>query len=62
MGRWKGVRFPMLTGEIELYDLAADPGETTNVAGRHPEIVGRIRSAMAESHRPDPNWKPRGTR
>ncbi len=26
----------------ELYDLASDPGETTNVAANHPEIVNRL--------------------
>jgi len=62
MGKWKGVRFPMLTGEIELYDLSVDLGETRNVAAQHPEVVERIRRAMAEAHRPDPIWKPRGTR
>ena len=62
MGRWKGVRFPMLTGEIELYDLATDIGEERNIAAQHPEIVQRIRRAMEESHRPAPEWQPRGTR
>ncbi|HEX6070957.1 MAG TPA: arylsulfatase [Longimicrobiaceae bacterium] len=58
MGNWKGVRMPMLSGPIELYDIAADPGETEDLAARHPEIVARIRDAMAEAHRPDPMWQP----
>ena len=29
-----------------LYDLEADPGETTNVAASHPEIVGRLGQAI----------------
>ena len=27
---------------FQLYDLSADPAETTNVAAAHPEIVGRL--------------------
>ncbi|HYE46392.1 MAG TPA: sulfatase-like hydrolase/transferase [Caulobacter sp.] len=27
---------------VLLYDLAADPGETRNLAGRHPEVVKRL--------------------
>jgi arylsulfatase A-like enzyme len=29
----------------ELYDLQADPGETTNVAAQHPEVVDRLDAA-----------------
>jgi arylsulfatase A-like enzyme len=32
----------------ELYDLAADPGETENLAGRHPEVVQRLAAAAAD--------------
>ncbi len=31
-----------------LYDLARDPGETTNVAGAHPEEIDAIRKVIAE--------------
>lgn len=34
----------------ELYDLTADIGETTNLAGQHPEIVTRL-EALAEQAR-----------
>lgn len=54
---WKAVRSPMLTGEIELYDLSLDIGETTNLAEQHPEIVEQVRQAMEEAHEPSPLWK-----
>jgi len=38
--------------ELSLYDLAADVGETTNVAAEHPEIVARLQ-ALAEAARDD---------
>jgi len=30
----------------ELYNLAADPGEATNVAGQHPDVVRRLAEAL----------------
>ncbi len=35
----------------ELYDLAADRGETTNLAGKQPEIVTRLTAAVVAWHR-----------
>ena len=32
--------------ETALYDLAADPGESQNLAEKHPEIVGRLTRAL----------------
>ena len=32
-----------LVNDSELYDLRADPGETRNAIGEHPEVVGRLR-------------------
>ncbi len=49
IGDWKGVR---LGGHddpdapIELYDLGADPGETTDLAADHPDVVARVRGVM----------------
>jgi uncharacterized sulfatase len=54
---WKGVRQPMFTGEIELYDLDADLGEEQNVAPEHPDVVARVREIMDEAHRPSPMWR-----
>ena len=32
----------------ELYDLLSDPGEQTDVAAQHPEIVARLQRQLAE--------------
>ena len=34
---------------LELYDLKNDEGESTNVAGQHPEIVERLRNAAGKA-------------
>lgn len=34
-----------LVNNKELYDIEADPGETTNVIGRHPKVVAKMRAA-----------------
>jgi hypothetical protein len=50
MGRFKGVRQRAKArpdGPIELYDLARDPTETTNIAGEHPDVVARMAAIMA---------------
>ena len=38
-GDWKLVKIALLPGRTELYNLASDPGETTNVAEQNPDIV-----------------------
>ncbi len=38
--------------ELSLFDLEADPGETTNVAGRHADVVSQLQ-AIAERARDD---------
>ncbi len=62
LGDWKAVRKPMITGEIELYNLQNDLAETTNIAKDHPEIVAQIGAIMKHEHRPSPHWKPPSTK
>lgn len=52
LGKWKlrtgqtrrprGRRAAPVAGKVELYDLDADIGETTNLAEKHPEVVERL--------------------
>ena len=54
-GNWKGVRKPMLTGPIEVYDVSRDPGEKYNL-NRRRDIVNQIRKFMNQAHVSHPNW------
>jgi arylsulfatase A-like enzyme len=55
---WKGIRTnlkkkgvkPDLT--LQLYDLAADPSESKDVAAEHPEAVKEIEAILAREHAP----------
>ncbi len=52
-GNWKAIRYDVLTdpdSKIQLYDLEADPGETTDLADQHPDIVEEMAKIMQEAH------------
>ena len=55
MGNWKAVRQklgqkrPITT---ELYDLIADPNETTDVAAKNPEILKKCEALFVQEHTP----------
>ncbi len=55
MGRWKGVRHG-LTAPIELYDLAKDIGETTDVAAAHKEIVTKMEEFLKNCRTDSPEY------
>ena len=52
IGEWKGlVRKASKKGcTMELYNLSTDPGESTDVAAAHPEIVSRMWEVVRSSH------------
>lgn len=59
VGHWKGIRTNLnprpnakdqQPGRLELYDLANDPAETTDVADRHPDVVAKLTALMREQH------------
>jgi arylsulfatase A-like enzyme len=59
-GDWKAIRnqvdkSPQSTPE--LYNLASDPSETTNVADRHPDLVAKAAAYMKAAH--TSSWEPR---
>jgi arylsulfatase A len=59
-GDWKAVRnnvskAPQATPE--LYNLASDPSEQTNVADQHPNVVAKAVAFMKDAHRP--SWEPK---
>jgi arylsulfatase len=49
-GRWKILRLPvpMGSGKWELYDLETDPGETTDLSNKHPDIRQALISAWEQ--------------
>ena len=54
-GRWKAIR-PALRNNpdrFELYDLLADPGETSNIAADHPEQAASARRILADERTPN---------
>ena len=64
VGRWKLVRQQLAqqakdsTGSLrtELYDLSTDPGERTDVAARHPDILAKLERIVREQHQPSPEF------
>jgi arylsulfatase len=57
-GNWKAVRQNLAKGAVktELYDLAADESETTDVAAKHPEVVARLEKLMKDQHTPSADF------
>ncbi len=56
-GDWKLQRIPTLEGyQDRLYDLAADPTETVDLAFRHPDLAARLATELDrhQSQAPEP--------
>lgn len=61
-GKWKAIRSPMFTGEIELYDMSNDAGEKNDYSKRRPDLVNHAKNLFEKAHEPDPNWQVRKPR
>ena len=52
-GKWKGIRLDTKANpdaRLALYDLQADPSETTDVASEYPEIADQLTQLMSDAH------------
>jgi arylsulfatase A-like enzyme len=56
-GRWKGIRLLEPSAPIQLYDLANDLGEKTDLAAKNPELVARVAEVMRTAHVDNEYWK-----
>lgn len=59
-GDWKAVRYDVFenpNSQIELYNLAEDPGETNNVVKEYPEVERRMDALLRTSRTPHPVWE-----
>lgn len=55
MGNWKAVKTNVRknrTGPWELYDLARDVSERTNLAAQHPDLIQQFNAIVAREHTP----------
>lgn len=57
VGNWKGIRQPMFTGPVELYNLETDLGEENNVAEENPDVVAELERVMNRAHQSSPDWE-----
>jgi uncharacterized sulfatase len=52
---WKAIRDPQ-SKSLELYDLAADIGETRDLAAEHPDILAKFNEYFRTARTETPNW------
>ncbi len=55
LGPWKAVRLGA-DGDIQLFDLSQDIGESEDLASRHPEVVNRMARIMKTAARPSDRY------
>ncbi|MDP6717752.1 MAG: hypothetical protein QGF59_03820, partial [Pirellulaceae bacterium] len=46
--QWSGRNAELPKANPELYDLATDPSETTNLARKHPERVRKMQELLSD--------------
>jgi arylsulfatase A-like enzyme len=56
-GRWKGIRLRRTDAPIQLFDLATDIGEQTDLASQNPEMTARIAQLMQTARVDNEHWK-----
>jgi len=59
MGEWKAIRRGLKKSPdapIALFDLTTDPGESSDVAAEHPEVVARIAKILEEDRADSELW------
>ena len=65
VGNWKAIRTNLHPAPaakaaepatFELYDLAKDPAETTDVAAQNPAVVAKLTAILKEQHVPSKLW------
>lgn len=54
-GHWKGVKIGT-SGAVELFDLNAVAGDTTDVAAKYPELAAKAAKLMTDARKDDPGW------
>lgn len=56
-GRWKAMRLKTQTAPIQLFDLAQDLAEKTDVAAANPKIVARAADLFKTVRQDNQHWK-----
>jgi arylsulfatase A-like enzyme len=54
-GEWKAIRNGP-RGDVKLYNLVDDPGETTDLAKDQSRVARQMAGLMDEAHVPSPEW------
>jgi arylsulfatase A-like enzyme len=54
-GNWKAIRL-VPNGPLELYNVAKDIGEKTNVAKDNPEVVAKIETYLKTARSESKDW------
>jgi arylsulfatase A-like enzyme len=56
-GRWKALRMKTPSASVQIFDLANDIAEKTDVAAKNPTIVSRATEIMRTARHDNEHWK-----